>query len=81
MCDSCDVDDDETPGFNDGERLLLVDVALIGVRCLGNIIGTTGMAVHGLANLLGNHSTYVRNREAFAIQAGREIDRLTGGDS
>lgn len=73
MCEECD--DNQTG--QGSERIILVDVILIGCRLAGNILGTTGQAVHAFGNLIGSHSTWVRDREHFANSAGYDIEMIT----
>lgn len=76
--EDCTCDDQEVEVT--AERFLLIDVACIGVRWTANVASEVSGALHGVANMLVRHSTWVREREAFAIGATCEIEMLTGPD-
>ena len=76
MCDECG---EETTGPKP-ERFSMTDVAVVGLRWLGNIFGTTGSAIHALADLGMRHDVWQRQREEWAASAGREIEMLTDPD-
>ena len=82
MNDDAFDDDDETPLYAQegayAEEFVAADVLCIGLRWLGNCVGTTAGAIHAVGNVVGMHANYQRSRRRFAASVGATIEQITG---